>query len=80
MHGGREGLVPWGDVEARLESSRNYWIGTSAAGRQAARDAGVGRVANGAVVFGTDKNSRKARNIGRSNRRSWRIWKAATTW
>lgn len=63
IHGGDEGLVPWGDVEARLESSRNYWIGTTRGDGKPHAMPVWGVWANGAVVFGTDKNSRKARNI-----------------
>jgi nitroimidazol reductase NimA-like FMN-containing flavoprotein (pyridoxamine 5'-phosphate oxidase superfamily) len=65
IHGGDEGLVPWAEVEARLESSRNYWIGTTRADGKPHAMPVWGVWTNDALVFGTDKNSRKARNIAR---------------
>jgi Pyridoxamine 5'-phosphate oxidase len=60
-----KGLVAWKDVCARLAKSRNYWIATSRAdGRPHAMPV-WGVWLDGALIFGTDRNSRKARNLQR---------------
>lgn len=57
------GLLPWSHVTKRMENSRNYWICTT-------RPDGRPHVApvwgiwfEGAFYFGTDRRSRKARNL-----------------
>lgn len=63
IQNGMDGQVPWEEVESQLAKSRNYWIATTRPdGKPHAMPVwGVG--VNGAVIFGTDRNSRKARNI-----------------
>jgi PPOX class probable F420-dependent enzyme len=65
IHADEDGMIPWSDVEARLTGSHNYWICTT-------RPAGAphampvwGVWVKGAVIFSTDPNSRKARNIAK---------------
>lgn len=60
-------VLPWADVAAKLAASRNYWIAT-------ASPEGVPHVApvwgvwyQGALYFGTDPTSRKAKNIAASH-------------
>ncbi len=61
-----EGMLPWDRADERLAESRNYWIGTTRPdGRPHAAPVWGVWVA-GALVFGTDQRSQKARNI-RSN-------------
>jgi PPOX class probable F420-dependent enzyme len=60
-----DGQVPWEEVESQLAKSRNYWIGTTRPDGKPHVMPIWGVWVNGAVVFGTDKNSRKARNIAR---------------
>ena len=58
-----KGLVPWKHVIAQLEKSKNYWISsTRPDGRPHAMPV-WGVWMNGAVCFGTDRKSRKARNL-----------------
>lgn len=65
IHVGSDGMLPWEDVIARLEASRNYWIATTRPGGKPHVMPVWGVWVNDAVVFGTDKNSRKARNLAR---------------
>jgi nitroimidazol reductase NimA-like FMN-containing flavoprotein (pyridoxamine 5'-phosphate oxidase superfamily) len=58
-----KGLVAWKYVIAELEKSKNYWISsTRPDGRPHAMPV-WGVWVNGAVCFGTDRMSRKARNF-----------------
>jgi len=58
-----KGLVSWKYVVAQLEKSKNYWISsTRPDGRPHAMPV-WGVWMNGAVCFGTDRMSRKARNF-----------------
>jgi len=58
-----KGLVAWKDVVAKLEKAKNYWIcSTRPDGRPHAMPV-WGAWANGVVCFGTDRTSRKARNL-----------------
>src|SRR5580658_3727148 len=65
IHTVAEGQVPWEEVEAQLAKSRNYWIATMRPDGKPHAMPVWGVWMNGAVIFGTDKNSRKARNIVR---------------
>jgi PPOX class probable F420-dependent enzyme len=65
IHTVAEGQVPWEEVEAQLAKSRNYWIATTRPDGKPHAMPVWGVWMNGAVIFGTDKNSRKARNIVR---------------
>lgn len=62
------GLLDWGWADERLSKSRNYWIAST-------RTDGAPHVApvwgvwlDGAFYFGSDANSRKARNLLRDSR------------
>lgn len=63
---GTGGMVAWADVETRLRKSKNYWIVTSRPdGRPHAMPV-WGVWVNGAVCFGTERTSRKARNLAKN--------------
>jgi pyridoxine/pyridoxamine 5'-phosphate oxidase len=58
-----KGMLRWADAAARLEKSRNYWIITT---RPDGRPHAVpvwGIWLEDAVYFGTDRRSRKAKNL-----------------
>jgi len=58
-----KGMLRWADAAAQLEKSRNYWIVTA---RPDGRPHAVpvwGVWLEGAVYFGTDRRSRKAKNL-----------------
>jgi len=58
-----KGMLQWADAVARLEKSRNYWIITT---RPDGRPHAVpvwGVWLEDAVYFGTDRRSRKAKNL-----------------
>src|SRR5580658_1076789 len=60
---GQEGMLPWTGASERLERSRNYWIGTT---RPDGRPHAVpvwGVWLDGAIFFGTERTSTKARNL-----------------
>jgi nitroimidazol reductase NimA-like FMN-containing flavoprotein (pyridoxamine 5'-phosphate oxidase superfamily) len=63
IHAGTKGVVAWKDVVARLERSKNYWIATTRPDGRPHVMPVWGVWLNGAVCFGTDRNSRKARNL-----------------
>ena len=57
------GLLPWDWAEARLGAARNYWIASARPdGRPHAMPVWAIWLA-GAVIFGTDRKSRKAMNL-----------------
>src|SRR5712692_1387743 len=60
---GGSGLLPWGPAEARLGAAHNYWLSTTRPdGRPHAMPVwGVWR--DGVLYVGTDRGSRKARNL-----------------
>lgn len=58
-----KGLVAWKDACAQLAKSRNYWVATSRPDGRPHSMPVWGVWLDGAVIFGTDRNSRKARNI-----------------
>jgi PPOX class probable F420-dependent enzyme len=63
-----EGLLEWSWAEERLSASRNYWIATT---RRDGRPHAIpvwGLWLDGAVVFGTNRSSLKARNLARDPR------------
>jgi general stress protein 26 len=63
IHAGAKGLVAWSEVTARLEKSKNYWIGSTRPEGKPHVMPVWGVWVNGAVCFGTDRTSRKARNL-----------------
>ena len=66
IHRGDEGLLPWSWATERLRASRNYWIGsTRPDGRPHAMPV-WGAWVGDAVVFGTARDSAKARNLSRN--------------
>jgi hypothetical protein len=58
-----DGMVPWRDACARLEKSRNYWVATMRPDGRPHVMPVWGVWHGGAVIFGTDRNSRKGRNL-----------------
>jgi len=58
-----DGMVPWSDVNARLEKSHNYWVATTRPDGRPHVMPVWGVWHDGAVIFGTDRNSRKGRNL-----------------
>jgi general stress protein 26 len=59
----RKQYLPWSHAEARLAKSRNYWICTT---RPDGRPHSIpvwGSWTDGALYFGTERTSRKARNL-----------------
>ena len=59
----KRGTMPWSDVEKQLSASRNYWVCTTRAdGRPHAMPV-WGFWFDGNVVFGTARETLKARNI-----------------
>ncbi len=61
-----EGMLSWDRANERLGASRNYWIGTTRPDGRPHAAPVWGVWVDGALVFGTDPRSQKARNI-RSN-------------
>lgn len=62
----RKGLLSWPRVARRLLRSRNYWVVTA---QKSGRPHAVpvwGVWVDGAVCFGTDRGSRKAKNLARN--------------
>jgi PPOX class probable F420-dependent enzyme len=58
-----EGLLPWSWAEEQLESSRNYWVGTTKPDGAPHAMPVWGIWFDGAVVFSTSPESRKGRNL-----------------
>jgi pyridoxine/pyridoxamine 5'-phosphate oxidase len=62
-----EGMLTWGSVEEQLTKARNYWIcSTRTDGRPHASPV-WGVWMDGAVYFGCDRQSRKARNFAENS-------------
>lgn len=62
----RKGLLSWPRMAARLARSRNYWVVTA---QKSGRPHAVpvwGVFVDAAVCFGTDRGSRKAKNLARN--------------
>lgn len=58
-----DGMLEWSWADARLSASRNYWVAsTSPDGRPSVVPV-WGVWVDGAVYFGTDSQSRKAKNL-----------------
>jgi Pyridoxamine 5'-phosphate oxidase len=57
------GLLPWSYVDERMEGSRNYWIGTTRPDGRPHAAPVWGVWLDGAFYFGTDRRSRKGRNL-----------------
>ncbi len=60
-----KGLIAWNDVCAKLTKSKNYWIATARPDGRPHSMPVWGVWLDGALIFGTDRNSRKARNLQR---------------
>ncbi len=60
---GSEGLLSWGHVRERMEASRNYWIGTTRPDGRPHAAPVWGVWLDDTLFFGTDRGSRKARNL-----------------
>jgi hypothetical protein len=58
-----DGQLPWNWAEERLAASRNYWIATTSPDSSPHLVPVWGVWLDGAVCFGTDRMSRKARNL-----------------
>ncbi|MEX2080227.1 MAG: pyridoxamine 5'-phosphate oxidase family protein [Dehalococcoidia bacterium] len=56
-------IPPWPKVESELEGARNYWVCTVSPGGRAHAMPVWGVWFDGALLFSTDPESRKARNI-----------------
>ena len=65
MYGGkkRDTFLPWSHVEERLVRSRNYWICTSRRDSRPHSAPVWGFWHEGALYFGTHRDTRKAKNI-----------------
>lgn len=63
IRAGAKGLVAWSDVTSKLEKSKNYWIGSTRPDGRPHVMPVWGVWVNGAICFGTDRTSRKARNL-----------------
>ena len=57
------GLLPWSYVDERMEAARNYWIVTTPPDGRPHAAPVWGVWLDGAFYFGTDRRSRKARNL-----------------
>ena len=64
----REKFLPWSHAEERLARSRNYWICTSRPDGRPHSAPVWGFWHEGALYFGTHRESRKARNIAQNPR------------
>lgn len=63
IHSGEEGMLPWAWARRRLEVAQNYWICTTRPdGRPHAMPV-WGVWVEDALLFGTGRDSRKARNL-----------------
>jgi len=58
-----KGLIAWSDVCAKLAKSKNYWVATARPDGRPHSMPIWGVWLDGALIFGTDRNSRKARNL-----------------
>jgi nitroimidazol reductase NimA-like FMN-containing flavoprotein (pyridoxamine 5'-phosphate oxidase superfamily) len=63
IHEGEEGLLPWSWATERLRESRNYWIGSTRPDDRPHAMPVWGAWIDDAVVFGTSRESAKARNL-----------------
>ena len=59
----RQRYLPWSHAASRLEESRNYWIVTVGRGGEPHAMPVWGFWRNGAIYFGTARDSRKWRNL-----------------
>jgi len=60
---GEAGLLPWSHVDERMAGARNYWVGTTCPDGRAHAMPVWGVWSEGRLYFGTDRRSRKARNL-----------------
>jgi len=57
------GLLPWSHVDKRLAAARNYWVATTLPDGRPHVMPVWGVWIEGVLYFGTDRNSRKSRNL-----------------
>lgn len=62
----RKGLLSWPRAATKLARSRNYWVVTAQRNGRPHAVPVWGVWVDGAVCFGTDRGSRKARNLARN--------------
>ena len=62
----RQKYLPWSHATERLEKAKNYWIVTSSPGGQPHAVPVWGFWINGALYWGTARDSRKWRNLERN--------------
>jgi hypothetical protein len=60
---GTDGQLPWSYVDERLAVARNYWVGTTRPDGRPHAMPMWGLWMDGRFYFGTDRGSRKARNL-----------------
>ena len=63
MPKGSKGMLGWAEVEKKIATSHNYWVCTTRPDGRPHTAPVWGVWVDGAVYFGTDRGSRKARNI-----------------
>jgi hypothetical protein len=63
---GTDGQLPWSYVDERLAVARNYWVGTTRPDGRPHAMPMWGLWMDGRFYFGTDRGSRKARNLARN--------------
>lgn len=63
VHRDEAGLLDWSYVDERMEASRNYWISTTRPDGRPHAAPVWGVWFEGVFYFGTDRDSRKARNL-----------------
>ena len=63
IHESTEGMLPWSWAEERLETARNYWIGTTRSDGSPHAAPVWGLWTGDAVLFSTSPASRKGRNL-----------------
>jgi general stress protein 26 len=63
IHSDEEGLVQWGECEAKLAAARNYWIGTTRPDGSPHAMPVWGLWLDGSLYFSSGSASRKTRNL-----------------
>ncbi len=66
MEKAKKGTMKWSAVEKKLAASRNYWICTTRAGGRPHAMPVWGFYLDGAIFFGTGRETLKAKNIARN--------------
>jgi PPOX class probable F420-dependent enzyme len=68
IHDAPDGMLPWSWAVERLESGRNYWIGTARKDGRPHAAPVWGLWIDDAILFSTSPRSRKGRNLARDPR------------